>query len=373
MSPRFSRYLGALSLMASGALGCSPAQQPESPKLACNNPVTYNGKKMGGELALGSIFGVQAGGSDIALRDPRPAVESYYAALGSLCDQLNSGVLDKQQYLGRADALTHRLMGDLNPTGSQEQAFQAVYQQLVPQTGSSLELELVMRAQGPNGGAEQVVRPNQPVPTGARVRFSISTSQTAHVYMLQKTQRDGVTALHPHAELALSNPLEAGRVYEVPPTAEQWFSVNAEDIGIENVYVVASLTPLADLESALEQLGSAQGTVNINQIEALSPLATLRPGFTGKDCGARGLELAGLKPTCTRTRGLVLVGGKDNLAPDARPTVSLKVRSSPADSMILKVFPWNHVSAEQYAEASRTYASATSDGQKARGILVEDP
>jgi hypothetical protein len=69
----------------------------------------------------------------------------------------------------------------------------------------------------------------------------------------------------------------------------------------------------------------------------------------------------------------VLVGGKDNLAPAARPTVSLKVRASPADTMILKVFPWNHVSADGYAEAARSYAAPTAAGQHARGILVEDP
>lgn len=365
------RAFGSLSFAL--LLACTPSAQPESPRLQCNNPVSYDGKKVGGEVALGSIFGIEAGGSDIALRDPRPAVESYYAAISSLCEQLNSGVLEKEQYVARADALTHRLMGDLNPTGSQEQAFQAVYQQLVPQAGPGLELELVMRAQPASGGAERVIRPNEPVPTGARVRFSVRTSSSAHVYMLQKTQRDGVTALYPHAQLALNNPLEAGRVYEIPPTAEQWFSVNAEDVGIENVYVVASLTPLSDLEAALAQLGSAQGAVNINQIEALQPLTTLKPGFTGKDCGARGLELAGARPSCTRTRGLVLVGAKDNLVPDARPAVSLKVRTSPADSMILKVFPWNHVTADQYAEAARTYAAATPAGTQARGILVEDP
>jgi hypothetical protein len=375
MAHRFSRdprALAALLLSVCG-LACTPATQPESPRLQCNNPVTYNGKKVGGEVALGSIFGIEAGGSDIALRDPRPAVEKYYAALSSLCDQLNSGVLDREQYLGRADALTHALMGDLNPTGTQEQQFKSVYQQLVPQTAPGLELELTMRARDASDGQEQVVRPNQPVPTGARVRFSVRTSQTAHVYMLQKTERDGVTALYPHAQLALQNPLEAGRVYEIPPAAEQWFSVNGEDIGIENVYVIASLSPLDQVESALARLAAESGPININQIEALKPLTTLQPGFTGKDCGARGLELVGPRPSCTRTRGLVLVGGKDNLAPEARPSLSLKVQASPGDSLILKVFPWNHVSADGYAEAARTYAAGTPAGKQARGILVEDP
>jgi hypothetical protein len=41
--------------------------------------------------------------------------------------------------------------------------------------------------------------------------------------------------------------------------------------------------------------------------------------------------------------------------------------------MILKVFPWNHVSADGYAEAARSYAAPTAAGQHARGILVEDP
>jgi hypothetical protein len=352
---------------------CPPAVKPVTPaRMQCNNPVSYDGKKVGGEVALGSIFGLQAGGTDIALREPRPAVESYYAALSSLCDQLNSGLLDRASYVGRADALTHQLMGDLNPTGAQEQKFQQVYQQLVPETARSLELDFVMRVKDASG-AERIIRPNQPVPTGARVRFALRVSEAAHVYMLQKTQRDGVTALYPRAELALENPLQASRAYEIPPNPEQWFSVNQEDIGTENVYVIASRTRIERFEAALQQLGGDDAPVNIEQIDALKPLATLQPGFTGKNCGARGLELAGAKAPCTRTRGLVLIGGKDNLAPEARPTVSLKVRTSPADPMIVKVFPWNHVTAEGYAQAASNYAAPTSAGQDARGVLVEDP
>ena len=354
-------------------VACPPAVKPDAPqRMQCNNPVSYDGKKVGGEVALGSIFGLQAGGTDIALREPRPAVESYYAALSSLCDQLNSGVLDRESYVGRADALTHQLMGDLNPTGTQEQKFQQVYEQLVPDAARSLELDFVMRAKGASG-AEQIIRPNEPVPTGARVRFLVRVSEAAHVYMLQKTQRDGVTALYPRAELALENPLQAGRAYEIPPNPEQWFSVNQEDLGTENVYVIASRTRIERFEAAWQQLAGDSAPVNLEQIEALKPLATLQPGFTGKNCGARGLELVGAKAPCTRTRGLVLVGGKDNLTPEARPAVSLKVRASPADPMIVKVFPWNHVSAEGYAQAATNYAAPTSAGQGARGVLVEDP
>lgn len=361
------------SLVSLLLLACPPAVKPQSPgRMQCNNPVSYDGKKVGGEVALGSIFGVQAGGTDIALREPRPAVESYYAALSNLCEQLNSGLLDRKSYVGRADALTHQLMGDLNPTGTQEQKFSQVYEQLVPEAARSLELNFVMRVKDANG-VEQVIRPNQPVPTGARVRFAVRVSDAAHVYMLQKTQRDGVTALYPRAELALENPLSAGRVYEIPPNPEQWFAVNQEDIGTENVYVIASRTRIERFESALQQLGSGSAPVNIEQIDALKPLATLQPGFTGKNCGARGLELEGPKVPCTRTRGLVLVGGKDNLTPEARPEVSLKVRASPADPMIVKVFPWNHVSAEGYEQAASNYAAPTLAGQNARGVLVEDP
>jgi len=352
---------------------CPPAVKPQAPgRMQCNNPVSYDGKKVGGEVALGSIFGLQAGGSDIALREPRPAVESYYAALSSLCDQLNSGVLDRESYVERADTLTHQLMGDLNPTGTQEQKFQKVYEQLVPEAARSLELDFVMRVKDAHDTL-QIIRPNQPVATGARVRFAVRVSEAAHVYMLQKTQRDGVTALYPRAELALENPLQPGRVYEIPPNPEQWFSVNQEDIGTENVYVIASRTRIERFEAALQQLGNDSAPVNIEQIDALKPLATLQPGFTGKNCGARGLELVGPKAPCTRTRGLVLVGGRDNLTPQAHPAVSLKVRASPADPMIVKVFPWNHVTAEGYAQAASNYAAPTLAGQNARGVLVEDP
>ena len=139
------------------------------------------------------------------------------------------------------------------------------------------------------------------------------------------------------------------------------------------MYVIASRSRIDRFEAALQQLAGDSAPVNLEQIEALKPLATLQPGFTGKNCGARGLELAGSKAPCTRTRGLVLVGGRDNLAPQTRPTVSLKVRASPADPMIVKVFPWNHVSAEGYAQAAANYAAPTSAGQGARGVLVEDP
>jgi hypothetical protein len=369
------RLLEGLVLILA-ASGCA-APSPESPETAgsgaldCASPVSYDGKKVAGDFAIGQIFGGGGSYEETSLRDPGEKVENYYAGLNRLCKEFNAGVLDKLEYRKRADALTQGLFADFAPDGTQKAKFAEVYEGLLGSDvhGTPLQLEFNMLAEVP-GESPFVVRPNQPVPTGAKVYFTVQVNQPAQLYVFQKTERNGVTALFPHPQMQLANPLRPGQAYRIPPGATQQFAVNVEDVGTENVYLLASLHELPDVSAALARMANEQGDPSLSQFQALEPLAQLAPGASQRSC-TRALVLENTAAPCSRTRGLVLVGAADNVEVAARPTASLVVRADPGDATIVKVFPWRHVMVEDLATARAQYEAPDESGRRTRGVLVE--
>jgi hypothetical protein len=111
----------------------------------------------------------------------------------------------------------------------------------------------------------------------------------------------------------------------------------------------------------------------VGQDSLLASLATVRPAADGACQGAktRGLELEGgaaaPPSTCTRTRGLVL-DAADGSAGTDRP--SIRARTAPGDNTIIKVFPFKHVTEDDYRSATQQFQSP--DGARQRGIIIED-
>lgn len=371
-------WIAALAVLTAGACdknqrASDPSERIECPNgpprvpLDCSSEVAYQGKKVEGGVALMDIFQLSANASDQAMQTASESVQRYVSAHRRLCDQYNACMVDPDAYLVESRHLTRDLLATVDPTGAQKQQLATVYPQLVGEPLSQAPIELSFRMNAQIGGSEFVVRPNMPVPSQAKINFAVSASSSVYLYMFQKTQANGVTPLFPLPNLGLNNPLSPGQQYEIPPKNYGWYQVDDQDIGTENVYLVASPTELGDLQAAVAQMSEGS---KLADSAALAPLARMDPGRQSENCRTRALVLTE-DSGCSRTRGLVLVGGADNLAPRVAPALSLKVQSDPGDPMIVKVFPWRHVTEADYGQELRQYEAPDTDGEQRRGILME--
>lgn len=79
-----------------------------------------------------------------------------------------------------------------------------------------------------------------------------NTNKETYVYILIFDSKGEAKQLFPDPKISLSNKIVAGREYSVP-TAGQWFWLD-ENIGIETIYVLASETPLDNIQSILKEM-----------------------------------------------------------------------------------------------------------------------
>ena len=113
-----------------------------------------------------------------------------------------------------------------------------------------------------------MVPPNGSIATGTNVYFTIRTSEQAHVYLYQETPAGGINVMFPHPQMPMVNPLPAGQDLRIPPKPG-FFTLEAEGVGREQVHIVASIEPLAKLETSLgniKRIGSLR--VNTNNLRA---------------------------------------------------------------------------------------------------------
>jgi hypothetical protein len=124
------------------------------------------------------------------------------------------------------------------------------------------------------------------------------------------------------------------------------------------------------LEDALKRVRDNQ-VKNLADDELLKTFTSVVPGAAPEDCRTRALTLTPqAAPACVRSRGLVLNASPEPARDDAK--ASVVVRNDPGDDTIVKVFPFEHVTAEDYQRARAAYEAPTPDGVKKRGILMEE-
>ncbi len=322
-------------LACGGVQGNSKA--PES-KLSCSYPIDYQpGKFEGGVSVLG--FGSASAKSEVtALRQIDKATEQYMAQWKSLCDEYNGGVIDRETYGTRSENLRRRLAkvpelydGVKNAAGDPERRklLASGYEALVPD-GERLELSLEFAVLASNAASPaRAVMAGEKLRTGTRVNFVVSTSKPAHVYLFQKGPDGRLDVLFPNPNITIKNPVSAKGGVQVPP-APAAFVLNDKDIGVERVYIVASLSPLTDLEATLAratEASSAGALASLNKLDQPSD-----------NCKARSFDFdpGAAPPPCVRPRGF-------DYAPGAgAPAASMRARTEAADSVIAQVFAFEH-------------------------------
>jgi hypothetical protein len=150
--------------------------------------------------------------------------------------------------------------------------------------------------------------------SGSKLSFEVTPSQPAHVYLYQESPSGEVVVLFPDPRIGARNPLPGGGALRLPPPPGS-FRLNAEDIGRETVHVVASLSPLPQLESTL----AAEGVT-----------------AAAADCSSRGLEYdAGSGSACE--------GGSRGLEYDDGGASSLSAITELGGDRIVQSFSFEHV------------------------------
>lgn len=367
-------------------MGCGPAV-PEGKtaaggKLVCENEFHLDALNVSGG---GGFAALRIDGSveTKAIRQINDSVVSYGVQAKRLCEEFNGGVLTREEYSTRSENLRRRLAGvpelhdklesaaKSNDMGAQKKALYAAYEGLVPdEQRSDLSLEFTTDIALPDAldgvpatpcaqkikrGDAKIISHGDSVPSGALMSFRARTSKPAYVYLFQQNEMTKeITTLFPSSRIPIAEPVPPDKVVRIPHETAG-FCVNEKDLGMERVYVVASLTPVERLEKFASGGQSSQ-----SKTLGLEGLST---GRAAKNECPRALELVDTAGPCVRGRGLVL---QDD-AKEERPTRSFRAVAEAGDSTIVKVFAFEHVSPNEFQKRGPKGVLGS-----ARGIMIEE-
>jgi hypothetical protein len=265
-------------------------------------------------------------GSDLA-----GALDAEQVIQGSL-SQLDGGLLLTLVRLRTRDAAAlQRLSERLPKGGAMEEKVRAATRLLMKDEVSppiSLELRVLAHRKG---GQVEVLQGREKLRAGDELAFEFTVTPAAHVYLIQKTRASGnLTVLFPQPAITQRNPLPARTAVRIPSGAD-FFEVDNEDLGLENIYVVASAHEMPRLQDAVAQLAGQELQVMTRQLAEDAMLAVLQDG---KGC-RKGMGLEGKECSGT-TRGLKLKA-VDQAAATARLT------TAPGDDALFYTFTFEHV------------------------------
>ncbi|MBI4703704.1 MAG: DUF4384 domain-containing protein [Deltaproteobacteria bacterium] len=352
----------------------------------CSSEIRYQGVTGEAGVSIMNIAGISGKLEESAIRQVSEQVQQFVAMQTRNCRDYNACILDPEQYRREATDIRERmtiipaLVDALKSAKSESERMRILdklYRGVVPDEKRTEEItfQLRMIARLPErlGGNTYAITPGAMVPTDARTAFEVWVSKTAYVYMFQTTAKGGITVLFPDPRIGTRNPLSGGLTQRIPYSGQagkqQFFRVNEQDIGVENVYFVVSGKQVSDLDSALEKVKSEQVTA-VGQSPLLQQVVSVAPTDKAAQCKTRALELVEEGGGgCSRPRGLELTEeGGGAAPPGGGPPPSMVVRSDPTDDTIVRVFPFNHVTQEIYAQQ----AASSVEGKKTRGIIIED-
>lgn len=330
--------LSASVIVVAAACGPkSPSGQcagQERPQLSCESEFKYDGLKLEGGFSGLGIGSLTAKTEQVALRAIDTETERYVAQSKRLCDEYNKCVIDRDQYATRAENLRRRMskvpelydgVRVAKDPVEKRKALLAAYDGLVPdEERKDFGLDFGVLAKKPGEGSSRPIHAGDALPTETRVHFQLKMTQPAHVYLFQRTPDGKFNVLFPDSRIGVPNPVPKGTQVTIPPQGS--FRLNDKDIGLERVYIVASLAPLTSLQTAVDKLNSGGEAPALKRLDKIAK--------KGANACSRGLEYEGAPASdCEDERGL-------EYAPDG--DASMRVRAEAADSMIVKVFAFDH-------------------------------
>lgn len=173
----------------------------------------------------------------------------------------------------------------------------------------------------PAAGGERALAPDAKVKTGDKIAFRVSVSDSAHVYVLQRIG-DDLQPLFPGAASPLTNPLAPGVNVRIPD--KSWFKLVDDGVyGPVQVTVIASRTPLPDLDGIVRSIGAQEGEVRNQAVKQ----------------GVKAVEKLG-DPVQT---GPVSRGQLVLLDDTRKKTVSVSYKQRPGDPVVVAAFQFQQV------------------------------
>jgi len=374
---RSSIWILAATLSA-GVVSCGPPSQkgaqageevscPSGPRKArdCTSEVQYSGSKTEGSLSVASLGGGSAKHEEVALRRVDEETERFIATQNQLCRDYNSCALGVDDYNREAKEIRDRVsripalkeaLKNAKSDAERTKIIDELYRGTVPDDKRTEEVtfRLGMEAKLPDsvGGGYVDVRPQMPLPTNARVAFTVNVSPQAFVYIFQKAPNGSLTTLFPDERIGTQNPLAGGQAARIP-SGKMSFRLNEKDLGVENVYIAVSRKPLERLEQALARVssGKVEKIGDDTMLQSFSALPQPAAGAAPQGC-TRALELDAPAPPgggCRKSRGLELDdGGGSPHTPGGGAPPTFAVRTEPGDDLIVKVFCFQHLSEQDY-------------------------
>jgi hypothetical protein len=305
MRPTSTVALGVLTLALGLVLGsCKKTGASGNPD--CDSEIKYDARKVAGRVDAGK-FGVQAETSIAAVREVDAAVERYTSRWRSLCMDYKNGAMTPEEYRTESRALRQRMetletqllvLEHAPDAASYQAALKQIYVAMVPaEQAVDLKFDLGVMARKPGEQGFTAVAPDGSIATGTQVYFTLKTTAQAHIYLYQETPAAKVNVMFPHPQMPMANPLPADRELRIPP-APGFFTLQADGVGLEQVHVVASLEPLAQLATSL-----GKPDVSADELACGTRSLTYSPGTTCDDAQARtfGLTEPGTAPGVSMT------------------------------------------------------------------------
>ncbi len=124
-------------------------------------------------------------------------------------------------------------------------------------TGELPPLALRYELVSPARGGEVCLGDGATVRSGQKFKIRVQPNSDCCLYVLLYDSRGAASVLFPHRKIGLSNRARGGVSYEIPEAAKwYWFD---QSPGTETFYLVASYTPLKNLQGILARMREAGG------------------------------------------------------------------------------------------------------------------
>ena len=384
----------AAPLWVGWVAGCSAGTPNQGPvtcgaesreKIDCTSEVSYQGSNIQGGVSVLQFASANAKSEEVALRRVDEETERFIAMQTRLCRDYNACVIEKDAYQSEAREIRDRVgkipvlaeaMKNAKTDDERQQALDQLYRGTVRDEYriEEVSFRMAMNAILPSsaGCLETTVLPGAPLPTNARVSFEIDVSKDAHVYIFQKSPSGELTVLFPNKAIGTSNPLRGGKRARIP-AGDKRFVLNDKDLGVENVYVAVSREPLSSLEASLQRVASDKisSIKDDNLLQSFTAIeSTASTASSGSSAGCKATRALALEGggdgKCSRSRGFD-VEGEPSGGGSSGTATSFSARTEPGDGMIVKVFPFEHTTEQEFAAKRAQYQPKK---PKSRGALI---
>jgi hypothetical protein len=372
----------------------------------CSLAFNLDSQNIQGTVGAFNFLSANASTSTSAIRQVNDQLMGYAIKRQELCKQWNACIIDPTTYRQIGDKMEAviKTASDQRPAAEQAakngdaQAGQAALGAIQSQMSFALEFTAyalfpkdmskvpekpcppdIQDSQRYELQAPRVIAAGDRLPTGTHVTFQFASTAPVYVYLLQRTgATKQLVSLFPHAAgrdgqndpgIPIPNPIPARQWVQIPAQGQD-FCLDQNDLGMDRMFIIASINKLDSLDAAIQQIDSGQaGTIDKSNaaLQAIDALPTTPDQLPENCVNSRGFVLddhaqappPGAPQACPpRSRGFVLDSHGSN---PASPT-SFSAMSDPgANAMLVKVFPYDHADKN----------ASTESGPRKRDIMIE--